>query len=183
MRKLANVYMTSMQHAAKHPARACTRHMPRSRVYLHVSQCYQASPAHCRHRACDQHTEGIETLILAAGIHEEMLKDVVRTRTYQQAIRGNAHQFEGKAVLDIGCGTGILSMFAAQAGARHVYAVDMSSIAKQAKQIVADNGFANDITVMQGKMEELQLPEKVCWAESLAACMVCRRRRVHGLQW
>lgn len=58
-----------------------------------------------------------------AGIHEEMLKDTVRTRTYQQAICQNAFLFRDKVVMDVGAGTGILSMFAARAGARHVYAV------------------------------------------------------------
>ena len=38
--------------------------------------------------------------------------------------------------MDIGCGTGILSMFAAKAGAKHVYAVDMSDIAYIAQDIV-----------------------------------------------
>jgi len=48
------------------------------------------------------------------GIHEEMLKDQVRTRAYQRAILDNAHLFRDKVVLDVGSGTGILSMFAAQ---------------------------------------------------------------------
>lgn len=52
----------------------------------------------------------------AAGIHEEMLKDTVRTRTYQNAILRNAFLFKDKVVLDVGCGTGILSLFAAKVG-------------------------------------------------------------------
>ena len=48
------------------------------------------------------------------GIHEEMLKDTVRTRSYQNAISGTSHLLKGKIVLDVGCGTGILSLFAAQ---------------------------------------------------------------------
>ena len=52
------------------------------------------------------------------GIHEEMIKDEVRTRSYMNAIEQNGHLFKDKVVLDIGCGTGILSMFAARAGAR-----------------------------------------------------------------
>lgn len=52
-----------------------------------------------------------------------MLKDQVRTLTYRNAMYNNKHLFKGKVVLDVGCGTGILSMFAARAGAKHVYGV------------------------------------------------------------
>ena len=52
-----------------------------------------------------------------------MLKDTVRTGAYRNAILNNAKLFEGKTVLDVGCGTGILSMFAAKAGAKHVVGV------------------------------------------------------------
>lgn len=57
------------------------------------------------------------------GIHEEMLKDEIRTLTYRNAVYHNKHLFKGKVVLDIGCGTGILSMFAAKAGAAKVIGV------------------------------------------------------------
>jgi hypothetical protein len=88
------------------------------------------------------------------AIHEEMLKDEVRTKTYEMAIMQNKHLFRDKIILDVGCGTGILSMFAAQAGAKHVYAVDCSSIADQARQIVEINGFADKISVIKGKVRE-----------------------------
>merc|ERR1711865_866055 len=77
------------------------------------------------------------------GIHEEMLKDTVRTETYMHAIMKNRHLFKDKVVLDVGCGTGVLSMFAAQAGAKMVYSVDMSGIIEQAKKIVKANGFSD----------------------------------------
>ena len=54
------------------------------------------------------------------GIHEEMLKDEVRTLTYRNSMWHNKHLFKDKIVLDVGCGTGILSMFAARAGAKQV---------------------------------------------------------------
>ncbi|GFF56868.1 probable protein arginine N-methyltransferase [Aspergillus udagawae] len=92
------------------------------------------------------------------GIHEEMLKDDVRTRSYRDSIYQNRHIFKDKVVLDVGCGTGILSMFAAKAGAKHVIGVDMSSIIEKAREIVAVNGLSDRITLLQGKMEEVQLP-------------------------
>lgn len=52
-----------------------------------------------------------------------MLKDEVRTLTYRNSMYHNKHVFKDKIVLDVGSGTGILSMFAAKAGAKHVYGV------------------------------------------------------------
>ncbi|KAJ6815906.1 putative protein arginine N-methyltransferase 1 [Iris pallida] len=92
------------------------------------------------------------------GIHEEMLKDIVRTKTYQNVIYQNTFLFKDKVVLDVGAGTGILSLFCAKAGAKHVYAVECSQMADMAKEIVETNGFSNVITVLKGKVEEIVLP-------------------------
>lgn len=96
------------------------------------------------------------------GIHEEMLKDTIRTKTYQAAIMHNPHLFKDKVVLDIGCGTGILCLFAAQAGAKKVYGIECASIAEHAKKIVVANKMAEKIEIIRGKVEEISLPvEKV----------------------
>lgn len=92
------------------------------------------------------------------GIHEEMLKDKVRTISYRQAIFQNRHLFKDKIVLDVGCGTGILSMFAARAGAKHVIAVDMSNIIEMADKVIKLNGLDDKITLIRGKLEDITLP-------------------------
>lgn len=91
-----------------------------------------------------------------------MLKDKNRTETYRRSIENNKEDFKDKIVLDIGAGTGILSMFAARAGAKHVYAVENAEIALFAREIVSRNGLSDKITILKGKMEEVVLPvEKV----------------------
>lgn len=90
-----------------------------------------------------------------SSIHETMLQDTVRTEAYQNAILGNPHLFEGKIVMDIGCGTGILSLFAAKAGAKKVIALDASDMYKEATKIVALNGYEDVISVVYGKVEDL----------------------------
>lgn len=95
------------------------------------------------------------------GIHEEMLKDEVRTLTYRNAMYHNKHLFKGKIVLDVGCGTGILSMFAAKAGAAKVIAVDCSNIVDYARQVIVDNNMTEVISVVKGKVEEVELPDGI----------------------
>lgn len=92
---------------------------------------------------------------------QNMMQDFVRTSTYQKAIHGNFVDFNGKIVLDVGAGSGILSFFAAQAGAAKVYAVEASNMAQYAQQLVAHNNLNERITVIAGKIEEIDLPEKV----------------------
>ena len=87
-----------------------------------------------------------------------MLKDEVRTESYRDAMLKNRHIFKDKIVLDIGCGSGILSMFAAQAGAKMVIGVEMSSIMDYTRKIVKANGFEDQIVLLHGKMEEVKLP-------------------------
>lgn len=94
------------------------------------------------------------------GIHEDMLKDKARTKAYEMAITKSPELFKDKIVLDVGCGTGVLSIFAAKAGAKHVYAVDNANIYLKAKEIVDLNGFKDKITVINGKIEEIELPVK-----------------------
>lgn len=59
---------------------------------------------------------------------------------------------------DVGCGTGILCMFAAKAGAKLVIGVDMSNIIDQARIIIKDNNFEDKIVLIKGKMEDVVLP-------------------------
>lgn len=92
---------------------------------------------------------------------QNMMQDYIRTATYQRAILDNYADFEGKVVLDVGAGSGILSFFAVQAGAKQVYAVEASSIAQHANTLVKHNNMQNKIKVIAGKIEEIELPEKV----------------------
>lgn len=90
-----------------------------------------------------------------------MIQDQVRTSSYAHFIMKNPNLFREATVLDVGCGTGILSLFAAKAGAKRVFAVDASDIAERAKEIVKLNGLESVITVIRGKVEDIKLPDDV----------------------
>lgn len=92
------------------------------------------------------------------SIHETMLRDYPRTHAYEMAIMNNSLMFQNKVVLDVGCGTGILSMFAARAGAKLVIGVDCSEIITKTKKIITQNGFGEVIVLLKGKLEDLELP-------------------------
>ena len=85
----------------------------------------------------------------------------MRTESYRDFILNNKAVIEGKRVLDLGCGTGILSLFSASAGAQHVLAVDKSNIVKIARENVQENGFVGRIEVVQGKIESPAISQKL----------------------
>ena len=92
-------------------------------------------------------------------VHRTMICDRVRTDAFRRAI--DAVVRPGDIVLDVGAGTGILSLFAARAGAAHVYAVEQTTIAVLAQALAAANGAANIVEVIQGDIMEVELPERV----------------------
>ncbi|XP_066252091.1 uncharacterized protein Art3 [Euwallacea similis] len=95
-------------------------------------------------------------------IHHQMLNDKVRTESYRDAILNNSQAFDGKIVLDVGCGTGILSMFCAKAGASTVIGVDQSDVVYKAMDIVRENSLQDKIQLVKGQLEKTSLPfEKV----------------------
>jgi len=66
--------------------------------------------------------------------------------------------------LDVGAGTGILSVFCAQAGAKKVYAVEASETFRIAMEVAKENQFENVIQVIHKKLEDIticDIPEKV----------------------
>nr|KJB54099.1 hypothetical protein B456_009G020400 [Gossypium raimondii] len=92
---------------------------------------------------------------------KEMLSDRVRMDAYYNAVFQNKHHFQGKAVLDVGTGSGILAIWSAQAGARKVYAVEATKMSEHARTLVQANNLQDIVEVIEGSMEEVVLPEKV----------------------
>ena len=57
-----------------------------------------------------------------------MLNDVDRNRSYEAGIEAAIREGGGRTVLDLGAGTGLLSLMAARAGAERVYACEASEV-------------------------------------------------------
>ncbi len=92
-------------------------------------------------------------------VHRTMIRDRVRTEAFRRAI--DAAVRPGDIVLDVGAGSGILSVFAARAGAARVYAVEETSIAVLAQDLAAANGVAEIVRVIHGDVLDIDLPERV----------------------
>jgi protein arginine N-methyltransferase 6 len=93
----------------------------------------------------------------------EMLSDRHRTRSYEEAFHQGRSLFAGKVVVDVGCGTGILSLMAARAGAKKVYCIDANPLTNQVvPQIVGHNNYTDVIQVVIGNIDlaTFSLPEK-----------------------
>lgn len=89
---------------------------------------------------------------------KQMLTDEHRMQTYHRAVMNNKQLFCGKTIVDVGAGSGILSVWSGQAGASKVWAVEFTDMAKHAVQLVKHNGLAASVTVVKGAVESLDLP-------------------------
>lgn len=97
--------------------------------------------------------------------HFHMLRDDTRNGAYETAIR-RAIQRSKKAslrVLDVGAGTGLLSMMAARAGRECGVAVSCTAcemvpeVAAAAQAIVNANGFAEEVAIVGARSDEIAL--------------------------
>ena len=94
----------------------------------------------------------------SVDIHVRMLDDETRTRYFVDAVRSVVKP--GDVVVDLGTGTGVLAIAAAQAGAKHVYAIERTGIADVAQRMFEDNGVADRITLLRNKSTVVELPER-----------------------
>uniref|UniRef100_A0A8D0SCL3 Protein arginine methyltransferase 9 n=2 Tax=Sus scrofa TaxID=9823 RepID=A0A8D0SCL3_PIG len=93
--------------------------------------------------------------------HFIMLNDTKRNTIYNAAIQ-KAVCLGSKSVLDIGAGTGILSMFAKKAGAHSVYACELSkTMFELACDVVAANKMEAGIQLLHMKSLDIEIPKHI----------------------
>jgi protein arginine N-methyltransferase 1 len=100
-----------------------------------------------------------DTSLQILEYHRSMLDDRVRTGSFLKAILKTVKP--GDVVLDMGCGTGVLSFLACIAGAIRVYAVEQGPIIELAKAICQHNGFQEQVVFINDWSTNVDLPEPV----------------------
>jgi len=90
--------------------------------------------------------------------HRELLADETRTNAFREAIARAVRP--GDVVVDVGCGSGILSFFACAAGASRVYAIDQTHAADVTAFLARHLGMSDRIRVLHGEANAIELPER-----------------------
>jgi len=91
--------------------------------------------------------------------HYDFLSDRVRLEQYETVIRRIVQPEQ--AVLDLGCGTGVLGLMALRAGARKAYFVEEGPVIEVAREVVAEAGFGANSEFFKANSFEVALPERV----------------------
>ena len=90
--------------------------------------------------------------------HLSMLHDTARMDSFRRAI--HASVTPGDVVVDIGCGSGVLSFMACEAGAKKVYAIEGGPVIEVARELAIDNGFNDRIEFLSGWSLDVGIPER-----------------------
>jgi hypothetical protein len=99
------------------------------------------------------------------GIFAPMINDVGRNEFYKSAIK---QYVPDRIVVDIGAGTGLLTVMACQYGARHVYAVEKHpERARYLQQMIDHLDLGNKVTVVSADFLDTELPADVYISETI----------------
>src|SRR5580765_2934227 len=98
------------------------------------------------------------TFMYSLDNYGTMIADRVRLDAHAEALRRLVTP--STVVVDIGAGTGIMSLLACKFGARRVYAVEPSPAVQLLVEAARDNGFADRVVVLQQRSTEVTLPER-----------------------
>ena len=95
------------------------------------------------------------------SVHSLMLQDAPRMETYARALAELKDSIEGKIVIDVGSGTGILSMMCAKlCNPKHVYAVEANRyVSELSRLVIEQNGLHEHITVINKAVEDIELED------------------------
>ena len=91
------------------------------------------------------------------GFHALMLRDGPRMETYAKALAELKDSISGKIVIDVGSGTGVLSMMCAKlCDPKHIYAIEANGyIANVSRLVIEQNGLHDKITVINKAVEDV----------------------------
>jgi protein arginine N-methyltransferase 1 len=109
--------------------------------------------------ACDELAAHSRNHVILLEGHQLLLADRICQEAFREAVRRAV--FPGATVLDLGTGTGIHALFACQAGARRVYAIDREAIIAVARSVARANGCGDRITFLHADVHDAELPEAV----------------------
>ncbi len=102
----------------------------------------------------------MDEIFSSIDIVAQCLLDSKRTEAFKRVIEKRVKK--GSVVLDSGTGSGILALFAANAGAKKVYSLEFDSyVADLARKNISENGFKDKIDVLVGDARNLELTEGI----------------------
>ncbi|HNZ37592.1 MAG TPA: class I SAM-dependent methyltransferase [Candidatus Marinimicrobia bacterium] len=88
----------------------------------------------------------------------DLLSDRIRIENFRQAIESTVNH--NSIVVEIGSALGTYSFFAAKAGAKAVYAIEMNDIFYVGRELAERNNLTDRIKFIHGRSTEIDLPEK-----------------------
>ena len=92
--------------------------------------------------------------------HIPMLNDALRNKAYLEALKLAVQKDD--LVLDVGTGSGLLSMMAADIGVKKIVTCEVSkTIASNASKIVEQNDFSKQITIVNKKSTEMVVGKEI----------------------